>query len=149
MISDFLVILISKQEKKSKIAWISFLSSIFYFENDNKLRWKTYKTAIWSINYFIIYDLALITWTFAQANIMVFSITISSYSTNGRVRRAHFSHRKDHLCLSRAFYFTFFAVPLNTPRWTRLRIQVRRSTYVRLGFRRSESPPTSPGFCRV
>lgn len=81
---------------------------------------------------------------FAQTNVTVSSIMIGSHSTNGWVHRAHLFHRKGHLCLSSAFYFTFFAVPLNTPRWTRLRIQVRRSTYVRLGFRRSESPPASP-----
>lgn len=62
---------------------------------------------------------------------------------------------EDHLCLSgaparAAFYFTFFVVPLNTPRRTAIaRIQVRRSTYVRLGFRRPPRAHTPPPAARA
>lgn len=70
-------------------------------------------------------------------------------SAGGRVRRTNAFFPpcgKGHLCLScaRARLILYFlrGVPLNTPRRTRLRIQVRRSTYVRLGFR--SFTPTTP-----
>lgn len=43
---------------------------------------------------------------------------------------------------ARLLLYFLRGVPLNTPRRTRLRIQVRRSTYVRLGFR--SFAPKSP-----
>lgn len=74
---------------------------------------------------------------------------VAVISAGGRVRRTNAFFPppgKGHLCLScsRARLLLYFlrGVPLNTPRRTRLRIQVRRSTYVRLGFR--SFAPTSP-----
>lgn len=62
----------------------------------------------------------------------------------GEVRRAHFSHHEAKAtCARLLLYFLRGSVKYPTPN-ARSRIQVRRSTYVRLGFRRSESPPAFP-----
>lgn len=64
----------------------------------------------------------------------------------GEVRQAHFSHRKAKAtCARLLLYFLRGSVKYPTPN-ARSRIQVRRSTYVRLGFRVPSSVSRSP--CR-
>jgi len=73
------------------------------------------------------------------------AFAIGSHSAGGRgIRRAYFSHREAKAtCARLLLYFLRGSVKYPTPN-ARSRIQVRRSTYVRLGFRRSESPPAFP-----